>query len=111
MRRAQRHRRASPSSATQQVSPSAESSSKQSSNLSSTPSSDRSSPRGATQSLAAQPAWPLRGERVLVLVVGAVFWVGFLSVGGRLPLRVLAWLLGALSLLLRESRPWRGGGG
>ncbi len=109
MRRAQRHRRASPSSATQQVSPSAESSSKQSSNLSSTPSSDRSSPRGATQSLAAQPVWTLRGMRVLVLVVGAVFWVSFLSVWGRLPLPVLAWFLFALSMLLGVTRPWRGG--
>lgn len=53
--------------------------------------------------------WTLRGMRVLVLVVAAVFWVSFLSVWGRLPLPVLAWLLFALSMLLGVARPWRNG--
>ncbi|HLR29830.1 MAG TPA: DUF2157 domain-containing protein, partial [Paenalcaligenes sp.] len=53
--------------------------------------------------------WPLRGMRVLVLVVAAVFWVSFLSVWGRLPLPALAWFLFALSMLLGVTRPWRRG--
>src|SRR5690625_440312 len=53
--------------------------------------------------------WPLRGMRVLVLVVAAVFWVSFLSVWGSLPLPVLAWFLFALSMLLGVTQPWRRG--
>ena len=51
--------------------------------------------------------WPVRSVRFLVLAVAAVFWVSFLSVWGKLPLPVFAWLLLAFAVVLGLARLWQ----
>src|SRR5690625_5807562 len=51
--------------------------------------------------------WSVRGLRLLIMIIGAVFWASFLSLWGQLPLALFAWLLFAFAVVLGFSQPWR----
>src|SRR5699024_9654838 len=51
--------------------------------------------------------WSVRGLRLVIMIIGAVFWASFLSLWGQLPLALFAWLLFAFAVVLGFSQPWR----
>jgi len=66
------------------------------------------SKRGTSHALSSEwSMWSVRGLRLVIMIIGAVFWASFLSLWGQLPLALFAWLLFAFAVVLGFSQPWR----